>query len=208
MKAIEYGLDGEEHLFSTLQACSKTVDGQLEFDSEIADEIYSKMAAQDFYITPTLHIGKILTEILDTDHSDDEILAYVGEGIQNTYKMRINRAIKNKAGGNDLGAKKEKQFLEMIVPMYLAGINLLTGSDCGPFNSYTYPGESLHGELIMLVEAGFSPQQALECSIINGSKFFGLENYYGSIESNKVADLIVLSKNPLEDIEYIKGFSM
>jgi len=31
-----------------------------------------------------------------------------------------------------------------------------------------------------------------------------LENYYGSIESNKVADLIVLNKNPLENIEYIE----
>ena len=94
--------------FQPCRLAQKTVDGQLEFDSEIADEIYSKMAAQDFYITPTLHIGKTLTEILDTDHSNDEILAYVGEGIQNTYKMRINRVIKNKAEGSDLGVKKEK----------------------------------------------------------------------------------------------------
>jgi imidazolonepropionase-like amidohydrolase len=204
MEAIAYGLDGEEHLFSTLQACSKMVDGQLQYDSKIAAEVYAKMASQNFYITPTLHIGKILTEILDIDHSDDEILPYIGKGIQRTYQMRINSAIKNKAEGSDLGAKTEKQFSEMIVPMYLAGINLLAGSDCGPFNSYTYPGESLHGELKMLVEAGLSPQQALECSIINGPKFFGLENYYGSIESNKVADLIVLNKNPLENIKYIE----
>lgn len=204
MEAIEFGLDGEEHMFSTLQACSKIVDGQLEFDSKTAGEIYNKMASQNFYITPTLHIGKILTEILDTDFSNDEILAYIGEGIQSTYQMRIKNAIKKRAKGSDLGSKTEKQFSEMIVPMYQAGINLLTGSDCGPFNSYIYPGESLHEELLMLVKAGLSPQQALECSIINGPKFFGLENYYSSLESNKVADLIVLSKNPLEKIEYIQ----
>ena len=207
IEAIEYGFDGEEHLFSTLQACSKMVDGQLQYDSKLAAEVFAKMASQNFYITPTLHIGKILTEILDTDHSDDEILAYIGKGIQKTYQMRMNRAIKNKAKGSDLGAKTEKQFLEMIVPMYLAGINLLAGSDCGPFNSYTYPGESLHGELKMLVEAGLTPQQALECSIINGPKFFGLEYYYGSVESNKVADLIVLNKNPLKNIENIEGIN-
>ncbi len=204
LEAIVYGLDGEEHMFSTLQACSKMVNGQLEFDSKIATEVYAKMASQNFYITPTLYIGKILTEILDTDHSNDKILAYIGKGIQRTYQMRIDDAIKDKAEGSDLGAKTEKQFSEMIVPMYQAGINLLAGSDCGPFNSFTYPGESLHGELKMLVEAGLTPQQTLECSIINGPKFFGLENYYGSIERNKVADLIILNKNPLEKIEYIE----
>lgn len=204
MEAIAYGLDGEEHMFSSLQACSKLVDGRLEFDSKIAEEVYAKMASKDFYITPTLHIGKILTEILDTNHSSDELLPFIGKGIQKTYQMRINSAIKRKAEGSDLGAKTEKQFSEMIVPMYQAGINLLAGSDCGPFNSYTYPGESLHGELIILVEAGLTPQQALKCSIINGPKFFGLENYYGSMESNTVADLIVLDKNPLENIENIE----
>ncbi|MGW9685470.1 amidohydrolase family protein [Flagellimonas sp. 2504JD1-5] len=208
IEAIEYGFDGEEHMFSTLQACSKMVKGELKFDSKSAAEVYAKMASQDFYITPTLNIQKILIEILDTDHADDEILAYIGEGIQETYQMRIDRAIKNKAEGSDLGAKTLMQFVEMIVPMYQAGINVLAGSDCGPFNSYNYPGESLHGELIMLVEAGLTPQQALECSIVNGPKFFGLENFYGSIENNKVADLILLNKNPLQNIKNIEEINI
>ncbi|HCI70687.1 MAG TPA: hypothetical protein DHV30_08860 [Balneola sp.] len=88
----------------------------------------------------------------------------------------------------------------MVKPMYDSGINILAGSDSGPYNSFTYPGQSLHKELELLVNAGLTPQEALITSVINGPKFFGLENQYGSIESGKMADLLILEQNPLEDI--------
>jgi imidazolonepropionase-like amidohydrolase len=88
--------------------------------------------------------------------------------------------------------------------MYEAGVTLIAGSDCGPYNSFTYPGESLHGELHMLVKAGLTPRQAMTTSIINGPKFFELEKYYGSIDRGKVADLILLDKNPVENIDHTR----
>ena len=59
----------------------------------------------------------------------------------------------------------------------------------------------MHLELQSLVAAGLSPQQALITSIINGPEFFGLSKFYGSIAKNKIANLIILDKNPLENIE-------
>jgi imidazolonepropionase-like amidohydrolase len=53
------------------------------------------------------------------------------------------------------------------------------------------------------VKAGLTPQQALVTSVINGPKFFELEDYYGSVDIGKVADLILLDKNPLDKIENI-----
>lgn len=64
-----------------------------------------------------------------------------------------------------------------------------------------YPGQSLHAELKALVDAGLTPAQALQTSVINGPKFFGLEKDYGAIEKGKIGDILILNKNPLEDIE-------
>ncbi|WP_237708834.1 amidohydrolase family protein [Gillisia marina] len=89
----------------------------------------------------------------------------------------------------------------MIVPLYESGVKVLAGSDSGAFNSFVYPGESLHLELQSLVAAGLTPQQALITSIINGPEFFGLSEFYGSISENKIANIIILDKNPLENIE-------
>ena len=93
--------------------------------------------------------------------------------------------------------------------MQEAGILIMAGSDCGPSNSYVYPGASLIGELELLVEQGqLSPAEALQASIINGPLFFGLENYYGSIAQGKVADIIVLQNNPLEAIQNIRSLTL
>ena len=50
------------------------------------------------------------------------------------------------------------------------------------------------------VECGLTPLQALQASLLAGPRFFGLERRYGSIEPGREADLLLLERNPLEDI--------
>lgn len=214
LEAIDLGLDGAEHLYYTMKACSPLEDSltnlnlgyaMLEplmdsYDPLLAAEVFAKMADREVFITPTLYIAKTLAEILDADHSRDSLLAYMGHGIQQTYLLRIEGAKRARAAGNNRMAKSVELSSKMIVAMHDAGVNMLAGSDCGPYNSFVYPGESLHGELRLMVEAGLTPQQALNTSIIHGPRFFGLEAFYGSIDPGKVGDLIVLDGNPLEDI--------
>ena len=64
---------------------------------------------------------------------------------------------------------------------------------------YIMPGFSLHDELANFVEAGFTPMEALETATSNPAKFLGREDA-GKLEPNCVADLVLLSANPLEDI--------
>ena len=59
----------------------------------------------------------------------------------------------------------------------------------------------MHLELQSLVAAGLTPQQALITSLINGPEFFDLGDSYGGIAKNKIANLVILEKNPLEDIK-------
>ena len=77
----------------------------------------------------------------------------------------------------------------------------MAGSDSGAFNSYTYPGISLHKELQVMVENGISPLDALRTSTVNGAKFLNQTDEYGSISEGKVSDLVILDENPLENIE-------
>ena len=77
---------------------------------------------------------------------------------------------------------------------------MLAGSDSGPFNSFIYPGASLHGELELLVQAGLTPLQALQAATINGARFMGVASRTGRHRPGKDADLVLLTANPLEDI--------
>lgn len=214
MDAIDHGLDGSEHMYYPLKACSPIADsltglnrgyGIVEqlidsYDPELADKVFKEMSAKNVYVTPTLYIGTTLAEILEKDHSRDSLLNYVGPGIQETYKGRIEGAKRAQATGRQMRQKMEAISARMIRPMYDAGVLILAGSDCGAFNSYVYPGESLLGELNSLVEAGLTPREALETSVINGPKFFDLLDYFGTVGQGKVAHLILFDNNPLEDL--------
>lgn len=218
LAAANFGLNGSEHLYYVLKACSPKADslsrlnlgygmmGEIAktYDPALADKVYQQLAKKDFYVTPTLYIGQILAHLASDDHSQDALLPYIGEGIQSTYAGRIasaKRAAKSASG--DFHDQTEEVFGKMVKPMYNAGINILAGSDCGAFNSYTYPGEALHGELKQLVKAGLTPAEALKTSFINGPKFFDKSKVYGSIAKGKIADIIFLKENPLTDINHI-----
>ena len=75
---------------------------------------------------------------------------------------------------------------------------MLAGTDTP--NPYTYQGFSLHDELGLLVKAGFTPMAALQTATLNPAIFFGLRNTLGTVERGKVANLVLLDANPLEDV--------
>ena len=62
-------------------------------------------------------------------------------------------------------------------------------------------GLGAHWELWMLQQGGLSNHEALKAATINGANYIGVGNELGSLVSGKLADLIILDKNPLEDIK-------
>jgi imidazolonepropionase-like amidohydrolase len=62
----------------------------------------------------------------------------------------------------------------------------------------------LHNELALLVEAGFTPMEALQAATLNPAKFLGKTDTHGTIQAGRVADLVLLNMNPLEDISHTR----
>ncbi|MSP37354.1 MAG: hypothetical protein EXR70_02520 [Deltaproteobacteria bacterium] len=94
-------------------------------------------------------------------------------------------------------AQEGYKKLEDLMRRYVkAGGLIRAGSD--PNNGL--PGLGVHQEMVMFVEAGLTPMQALQAGTINVAKAFRKDKDYGTVEAGKVADIIVIDGDPLKDI--------
>jgi imidazolonepropionase-like amidohydrolase len=79
-----------------------------------------------------------------------------------------------------------------------AGVPIVAGTD------QAVPGHSLHREIELYVQAGFTPMEAIQAATIVPARVMGLDKETGTIEAGKRADMIVAGGNPLEDIHNIR----
>ncbi len=83
-----------------------------------------------------------------------------------------------------------------------AGILIVAGTDTGFFG--VFPGLASHLELILHAEAGLKTADIIKAATINAARMIGREKDSGTIEEGKVADMLILDANPLDDIRNIK----
>jgi len=111
-------------------------------------------------------------------------------------------------GGEDFAPFKRR--VDRILLKYLkdAGVLLVLGTDAGTGWMGLVPGFSIHEELRVLTENGFTPYEAIKTGTVNAATVVEKMNGnggFGTIEVGKRADLILVKNNPLEDIANIKN---
>jgi imidazolonepropionase-like amidohydrolase len=84
--------------------------------------------------------------------------------------------------------------LAIVGALHRAGIPVVAGTD------QTVPGYSLHREIELYVQAGFTPMEAIQAATIVPARAMGVDKESGTIQKGKRGDVILISGNPLEDI--------
>ncbi len=173
----------------------------LGFNQDLANLAYQKLGQTNVAITPTLIRGKQLAYLDEDNHENDEFLNYLTNRFTSKYEWRIGR-MANDSPADKQARKDRYQLIAKQLPYFQeAGIKILAGSDAAALNTYVYPAQSLHEELVLFQEAGLTPLQILQCATINGAELMGTLNTMATVEPNKQADLILLNSNPLENIK-------
>ncbi|MGA8044074.1 MAG: amidohydrolase family protein [Terracidiphilus sp.] len=127
----------------------------------------------------------------------DSMAPTVWSGVLTTRGMIQERAAKSDW---PVLMKKEMQFEREFVA---AGGLLMAGCDPTAYGA-VLPGFGDQRNLELLVEAGFTPVEAIRIATLNGATYLGKSTSIGSIAAGKDADLVVLEGNPAEKIENVE----
>jgi len=114
-----------------------------------------------------------------------------------------NRRVERPPGNS---AEMFQRDMKLEYAFVQAGGLLLGGPD-PTGNGGTLPGFGDQREIELLVEAGFTPVEAIKIATLNGATFMGKQNEIGSIAAGKNADLVVIKGNPaskIEDVEKVE----
>lgn len=219
-ETIDAGIDAIEHLYYVMKGSSTDEKGiteklrkkeigfwdampllQNSYSDSTAFNTFEKLKTNKVFVVPTLHIGHTLSYLDEEDHTTDPYLNYMSPGIIQTYQGRINSAKRASEKAIADRKKLDSFFQQLAASLHTNGVSLLAGSDSGAFNSYTYPGISLHQEFEAMVAAGIPPLDALRTSAYNGARFLKKDQEYGTVSEGKIADIVLLNSNPLENIK-------
>ncbi|HEV2397696.1 MAG TPA: amidohydrolase family protein [Candidatus Sulfotelmatobacter sp.] len=95
---------------------------------------------------------------------------------------------------SEIGAKVFSKELAVVGALHRAGIPIVAGTD------QAVPGYSLHREIELYAQSGFTPMEAIQAATIVPARAMGIEKESGTVEKGKRGDLIILTADPLADI--------
>jgi imidazolonepropionase-like amidohydrolase len=169
--------------------------------SGAADSLFARFARNGTSVTPMLVPWRYLIDHPDTSAFADPRMRYVAR----SFKDAARKGPPPITAAQLPGAKRTyEEFRQTVGQMHRAGVMLLAGSDIA---ATRIPGFLLQEELVALVDAGLSPIEAIRAATLNSAKAMGKEQDFGSIAAGKVADLVLLDANPLDDIHNTQRIS-
>ena len=219
-EVVEAGQKSIEHLMGIFEGCSAEEDrfikgeGSLKLllttqDRQRCDSLIKLLAQNQTWQVPTLAWQRGGTFLDQRDLKHDPLDKYVPAYWRDVTWRRFSDEMMPDLLRDPLALRQEyfADNLQMVGAMHRAGVPFMAGTDTAP-GVYIMPGFSLHDELANFVEAGFTPMESLQTATSNPARFLGMEASLGSVEPGKVADMVLLSANPLEDIRNTRKISI
>lgn len=158
------------------------------------------LKTNDTYIVPTLVTlrGNYFTN--DTSFTNDSRLKYMSKGTIEYWKEETESDLK-KNNEIDWQNKRKRWQVEQLIMKILTEENvpIMAGTDSD--NPYSFPGFSLHDEMALFVQFGMTPIEALRTATLNPAKYLNVLDSLGTISEGKLADVVLLDANPLENIK-------
>ena len=211
-EVVEAGQKSIEHLMGIFEGCSTEEDkfikgqGSLKLllttqDQRRCDSLIKLLAQNQTWQVPTLAWQRGGTFLDQRDLKHQPLDRYVPAYWRDVTWRHFTEEMMPDLLRDSLELRQDyfARNLQMVGAMHRAGTPFMAGTDTAP-GVYIMPGFSLHDELANFVEAGFTPMESLQTATSNPAKFLGMEASFGSVEPGKIADLVLLSANPLRDI--------
>jgi hypothetical protein len=192
-----------EHVEDIIQQPLKFKLDTLKLEEVIRDFEKSKHSS----FSPTLTVfNNIYQMLIDDQILESEQLQFINPLIKKVdSKAQFERWNMAKQIDSSIvkTIKKQHDFhLKIIRKLHKAGVTFISGTDAGI--GVTIPGFSIHQEFAFYKEAGLSNYEILKTATVNASKTHSIMNDMGTIEVEKIANLIVVDDNPLLDLSVLK----
>lgn len=175
-----------------------------QFDETKAKKLMQLMAEKNAYWVPTLQTLKFESNahkesFLGTKNV--KYISWVRKNVWWSFDIASNKK-RNLADSSKTSQKFYDKVRSQIAMAHSYNVPIMVGTDVT--DSYIFPGFSVHNELEDLTKSGLSNLEALRSATIIPAQYVKKEKDFGSIEIGKIADIVILDKNPLEDIRHSK----
>jgi imidazolonepropionase-like amidohydrolase len=172
-----------------------------EHDPAKADAIFAAMKTAGTWYVPTHLTRRVDAYGEDPVVLEDPLLRYLHPLMKWQWQEDVNKTIAENPSPEARQTYRDfyHKGLELTGSAHKAGVKILVGTD------YIVAGATVHDELQQLVLAGLSPAEALHAATLSPAEYFDRAQDYGQVKNGFMADLILLNKNPLEDIRHSKS---
>ncbi|RKN79446.1 amidohydrolase family protein [Ulvibacterium marinum] len=189
--AVKAGLDGVEHVTSFGTALLSLEEAEIYKNKVMADNAARRSGRYEVW------------NGLDMDNNPlaDSLVQLLVE-----HKTFVSPTLaifeRQSDRGDSVTVNGFKNMLKFVGKAYKAGAKVVVGSHT--WVPYADSGDAYYREMELLHKAGLSNMQTIVAATLENARFFRIDSRLGSIEKGKIADLILLKENPLENLEAMK----
>jgi imidazolonepropionase-like amidohydrolase len=196
MDAVEAGIDGVEHITSLGLPLISPIEAEKYRQAVLANNNARQMGRYQMWasINPRSEASLALARLLASKKTFvDPTLAV------------FERQPGDKGENIDVMVRAVANMKAYVGVLHQAGVRIVVGSHSDV--PHAPRGLAYHRELELLVESGMKPMETLVAATRVGAQFLGREHDLGTVEPGKLADILIVDANPLEDIRNARRVS-